>query len=752
MFERTIWMVLAATLACTGRETEAPVDATRPGSPAQPRLQVAAGLQSTCAVLDGQVFCWGYNGHGELGDGTRADRRAPAAVLGVSDAVAVVLGAWHACALRRDGTVMCWGDATSGQIGDGGGGTRTTPVVVGGLADVTALSAGDTRTCALRQGGEVWCWGDRHGDVDDASGSARPRRVAGIRGATAIAARSGYACAVVEGRVRCWGQPPLPDGLIVEVAAGQSHACARGRDGRVSCWGSGREGQRGDGVFDATPERWHGPHPPPAPRAPQKLATVRGLTDVVRIAAGSDYSCALELGGALRCWGADRDGQLGDGGDAPQATPVVVPLAAVADMSLGSAHACAVLRDGDARCWGYNDVGQADNAAPGARLTPYVVFSAPVPTDRSPRPVRDMSGLLAASGRHACAIDRGAVECLGDNSFGQLGDGTWTSRATPVRVPGVVDAVQVITGPRHTCVRRATGEVLCWGDDSFGQLGQPGQPVGEPRDEHGVGPAPTPPRERSRPTPVVVAGLTGARQLAVQGHHTCALQDAGVLRCWHGAGAAALAEPMQLPRDTVEVGLGAVHSCARRAGGEVLCWGLNFYGRIGDGTRVDRPQPTPVTGLTDATGLALGQLHSCALRRGGAVGCWGSGADGRLGDGAGQERPGIVAVEGLRDIEAIVAGADHSCALDSRGKVHCWGSNDAGALGDGTSSARLVPVEVTGLERAAALAAGEQLSCAQLPSAAVQCWGRDLRAPDEARTWAVARAPAVITGLPAPRP
>jgi alpha-tubulin suppressor-like RCC1 family protein len=128
--------------------------------------------------------------------------------------------------------------------------------------------------------------------------------------------------------------------------------------------------------------------------------------------------------------------------------------------------------------------------------------------------------------------------------------------------------------------------------------------------------------------------------------------------------------------------------------------------------------------------------------------CWGSGFGGRLGDGAEEERATIVAVEGLRDVAAIVAGEDHNCALDRRGAVSCWGTNDEGALGDGTDNTRLVPVPVAQLGPATQLAAGEQVSCALLNASGVRCWGRDVRALGDPKTWAVARTPTAITGLP----
>ncbi len=228
-------------------EVALPESAAHPGA-----LRVAAGLQHSCVASEGRVFCWGYNGHGELGDGTRDDRRAPTLVRGIADATAVVTGNWHSCALRRDGTVACWGDASHGQVGDGKAGSRLAAVVVPGLTGVTAIAAGGSRTCTLGQGGEVRCWGERYGAGDAADGSDRPREVTGLR-ASAIAVGEGYACGVAGGRVWCWGRAPLPAGEtyaeapvvvpgvmgVVEVAAGDRHVCARTRGGAVLCWGEG---------------------------------------------------------------------------------------------------------------------------------------------------------------------------------------------------------------------------------------------------------------------------------------------------------------------------------------------------------------------------------------------------------------------------------------------------------------------------------------------------------------------------------
>lgn len=769
-------------VACAPREAEVPVP--RYESPAAEskaavetvvvgpgRAQgVAAGLVHSCVVVAGAVHCWGYNGHGELGDGTRVDRRTPAPVVGIADAVQVVAGGWHSCALRSDGTVMCWGDAGEGQVGDGATGTRLAPVAVKGLSGITELAAGTSHTCAIGQAGAVWCWGmNVFGEVDAQGPEARtvPVRVKGVT-ASAIAAGSNYSCAVSAGRVRCWGQVPLPDladgkvaektgGVVtvpevqgaVEVAAGDRHACARVNDGRVLCWGRGREGQRGDGVVDELPPRWRGPHPPPWRPPPRGVVEVGGVRDAAQLSAGSDSTCVRTTEGAVLCWGAGRDGQLGDGGTTAQARAVAAKIEGVVDLSVGSAHACALRGDGNAWCWGYNEYGQADNRGVAQDFA-------------AVRAVGAKASAVAVGGGHVCALGEGRVWCVGENPYGQLGDGTRVSRDRPVTIAGIRDAVQVVAGERHTCVVREGGAVQCWGDDTFGQMGQRGLPSGEPYDEHS-GPLPLAPIEaRSSAVAMTPLGLGAVKLLATHEHRTCALQVDGGVACWHDWAEVPVKVEARLP-GAKALALGAVHTCVVVADGGVKCWGKNFYGRIGDGTRIDRDQPTTVIGLRGpAVAVAAGRLHTCALLQDGGVACWGTGFAGRLGDGDEEERAAPVMVKGLSDAVAIAAGYEYSCAVRRGGEAVCWGDNSNGVLGDGTRGSRSVPVKVKGVTAVTMVAGGEASTCAVGQTGAVACWGKALREvagpQGDGPGWSIARVPVAvrrgapgsqITGLPA---
>ncbi len=179
--------------------------------------------------------------------------------------------------------------------------------------------------------------------------------------------------------------------------------------------------------------------------------------------------------------------------------------------------------------------------------------------------------------------------------------------------------------------------------------------------------------------------------------------------------------------EAVQVVTGGSHSCARRTSGQVVCWGDNSKGQLGNGqTSTDLPVsavPVAVSGLTDAVEISAGDQHSCALRASGQVVCWGYNADGQFGDGSRIDSSVPVAVSGLTDAVEITAGDQHSCARRASGQIVCWGANGAGQLGDGTTAPRLVPTAVSGLADAVEVSAGGLHTCARRMAGVVLCWG-----------------------------
>jgi len=239
---------------------------------------------------------------------------------------------------------------------------------------------------------------------------------------------------------------------------------------------------------------------------------------------------------------------------------------------------------------------------------------------------------------HACARRRnGTVVCWGQNDHGQLGDGTIANATTPVEVLGLGDAADLALGSIQSCARRRGGSVVCWG--SIGP------------DMFGGGSA------FDRLVPTAIAGLT----------------------------------------DAVELGAGGIHMCARRRTGAVVCWGQNVSGQLGDGTMLPRTlTPAPVAGLVDAVELAIGTNHSCARRSGGEVVCWGANFSGQLGDGTTAPRGTPTRVTGLGAAVDVAAGPAHSCARVASGEVFCWG--DVGAFATVSSVTSMpTPTLVEGL-------------------------------------------------------
>ncbi|MBV8983717.1 MAG: Ig-like domain repeat protein [Acidimicrobiia bacterium] len=352
-----------------------------------------------------------------------------AAVATAPTISALSAGGSHTCALTNAGGVLCWGDNSSGQIGYGAGGNPLTPAWVSGLdSGVAAVSAGDQHTCALTNGGGVLCWGSNE------FGQVGPGAPPG--GALAPVAVTGL------------------DSGVAAVSAGGVHTCALTTGGEVFCWGENQYGQLGDGttVSRSTP------------------AAVSGLGgQVVAISAGELDTCALINSGAVRCWGDNENGQLGNGTSTSSSTPVDVTglESGVVAVSAGAWHTCALTSDGTVHCWGKNFSGELGDGTTTSSSTPVDVVG--------------LNGTATAVGvgeAHTCAITSGGgVQCWGDNYRSQLGDGTTNNSSAPVGVIGLGSGVTALSAGgagAHNCVLPSSGGVLCWGEGYFGQLGDGG--------------------------------------------------------------------------------------------------------------------------------------------------------------------------------------------------------------------------------------------------------------------------------------
>jgi alpha-tubulin suppressor-like RCC1 family protein len=357
-------------------------DSTTPPATATALATGASGEHTCVIVAGGQVKCWGYNEYGQLGDNTLVPiQRTPVTVVGLTGATALASARSHSCAIVAEGQVKCWGYNGSGQLGDGTLNHRRTPVTVTGLTGATALAAGNGHTCALVANGQVTCWGaNGAGQLGDGTriNAPTPVSVTGLTGVTALVAGAGHTCALVlGGQVKCWGNNwygQLGDGTSFEawtpvtvvgltdataLEAGASHTCAIAAGGQAKCWGYNDSGQLGADIA-----KWVQPTP----------VTVVRLSGATTLGAGEGHTCALVAGGQATCWGLNSSGQLGDSTLIHRRTPVsVTGLANATALAAGLQHTCALVAEGQVKCWGANHHGQLGDGTLIDRPTPVTV-------------------------------------------------------------------------------------------------------------------------------------------------------------------------------------------------------------------------------------------------------------------------------------------------------------------------------------------------------------------------------------------
>jgi alpha-tubulin suppressor-like RCC1 family protein/tRNA A-37 threonylcarbamoyl transferase component Bud32 len=358
---------------------------------------------------------------------------------------------------------------------------------------------------------------------------------------------------------------------------------------------------------------------PSVPVAPVSgVGTVSFPADRATVAAGGRHSCALDPSGAAMCWGANDQGQLGEGTRDDHTAPTVVAGdLTLSQVSAGSSHTCAVTRDGDVYCWGNNERGQLGDATTLERDTPVRVGAA--------GPFR----LVRAGFSHSCALSRsGEILCWGSNAYGQLGTGAGLTSSRPGEVAGGLRFGALAVGWNHSCGINVFGDLYCWGSNNAGQLGD------GTRDD--------------RRTPTRVASSARFVAVAAGNQHTCAVTTSGQMLCWGrnnygqlatGAGDRSQPTPVDGEIEFSTVTAGAVHTCGRTAAGAVYCWGRNTFGQLGDGTTVDRSSPVRVVGMPSVVTVQATGAHTCAATAGGENYCWGYNVEGQLGDGTRNHRP-----------------------------------------------------------------------------------------------------------------
>lgn len=377
------------------------------------------------------------------------EQTTPIQVSGLSDVTAIATGRFYSLALKSDGSVWAWGDNQYGQLGDGTTISRSSPVQVS-LSGVTGIAAGDHHSLALR---------DNHDEQLPYSVFAWGRNTSG---------QLGNGDATVQ-----FATTPIQSKLnqLMAIAGGISHTLTL-RDNyhtppswEAYTWGSNDQYQLGYHYWPRDYcEYWW--------QAVQRL-DVYACPIAIAIAAGGAHNLAVTSDGKIWAWGNNDYGQLGNAGNTDQNGAILVKaadgtsdLTDMVGIAAGAQHSLALRNDGTIWAWGYNGYGQLGDG--------YLYLSRNTPTAVCSPPGVMFSGAIAvAAGReHSLAIKSdGTVWAWGENTYGQLGDGSTTSRSSPVQVVGLTDVTAVAGGRMHCLALKNDGTVWAWGDNHFGQLG-----------------------------------------------------------------------------------------------------------------------------------------------------------------------------------------------------------------------------------------------------------------------------------------
>jgi alpha-tubulin suppressor-like RCC1 family protein len=383
------------------------------------------------------------------------------------------------------------------------------------------------------------------------------------------------------------------------------------------------------------------------------------VTCATTIAAGVAHTCAVSVTGTgtgtVLCWGSNEFGQLGNGETANATSPVQVTglSTSVISVAAGSESTCALTSLGTVWCWGDNSNGQLGNGTFTQSAVPVQVMDS-----TGNAPLADIAR-IAAGESHTCAVTiSGAAFCWGNNSSGQLGNGTEIVSGLPVPVSGLSTGVSTIAaGSDFTCAVTVSSGALCWGDGANGRLGNGGS--------------------TSSTSPSAVLDALGNSPLS------------GV----------------------VTISAGFEDACALTADGNVFCWGANASGQLGNGS-ISAASATPVevlnsdgkSALVEVVAISSGTDGNCAVTSSGATECWGANASGQLGNGGSANSSTPVAVSGLAsEAAAIATGAQHTCVATSAGTAQCWGANASGQLANGTARSSAIPVEAVGVNHVGVL-------------------------------------------------
>lgn len=671
-----------------------------PTGPPTDFIALSGALAHSAAIkADGSLWTWGWNGHGQLGDGGTADIHAPIHVAPGKLFKDVAAGAFSTVAVGTDGSLWSWGYNATGELGNGSTANSLVPVRAGSDLDWRSVTAGYYHAMAIKQNGSLWAWGENDNGrlgytVDGNVNQPTPKRVgtATDQWALAVAGYSRSAGIKTDGSLWAWGWNgfgQLGDGTQTQrstpvqiragdkwrsVALGYAHTLAIREDGTLWAWGAQNEGRLGNNVNSGA-----------ILMSPVQIGSGN---DWRTVAAGDRCSVAIKNDGSLWGWGQGTFGAAGATGQTTYLIPTRIGSGSdwlrlsVSNFNDGYPERIMAVRGGNLVnvLWGSgrNEVGQLGNGTNTDSFTLNTII---------PGLPNDFTVLSAGSYAHSAAIKAdGSLWSWGWNGYGQLGDSTNTNRNSPVRIAPDKLFIDVAAGSDSTVAIRTDGSLWSWGYGLVGDLGN-GSIVGS-----------SVPKQ---------AGAALDWRSVVGGYlYFMAIKNDGTLWAWgendfgrlgyETNGNINQANPRLVGGGADKwrtAAAGWMHSAGIKEDGSLWLWGWNGNGQVGDGTTSDAGFPKQIMIGSKWRAIAPGYAHTLAVKEDGTLWAWGYQGDGRLGNGVNQNSNLTTPVQigSDKNWRSVTAGDRGSIAVKSDGSLWGWGSLP---LGGSTNIIKTAPTRI----------------------------------------------------------
>lgn len=695
------------------------------------------------------IYCWGDSTYGQIGDSTNDDRAAPVPITlptGVDYFVSLSVGAYHNCAMGNDGNAYCWGAGNDGRLGTGNTTSQNKPTLVTGGHSFKSIKAGGGETFGITTAGANYAWG--YNDPGQlATGNITSYSVpTSLHASSPVFTRfylSGNTnCGLTaDNTPYCWGNDyhyTLGDDAIRQsyslpqlVAGGHKFikmaigvvACGLKANGEAWCWGNGGSGTVGDGMSAVT-------------YTPVQVSTAERFVDIT---AGEDHICALKADGKEYCWGFGGYGQNGWAHNWSAGVPVAVEMTGLTFNSISAAnhHSCATATDGKAYCWGLNRAGAY-------QLGNGTTSDTNVPSQVTGSGTGDLMFNKIGSGiDHVCAmVNKTPPAAWGWNGYGQVGDGTTTTRTNPpvyMTLPTGVKYFKKVTGFwSNKCGIGSDDKVYCTGKNDKLVLGNASAPSQA---------------ETFYPVTMPAASPT-AKDIALTDQGACMIGGDDKLYCW-GHGCVGLGDGgidtvtptlVSVPSTTVtKLNLYSYGGTVIGTDGKIYTWGCSAP----NNTPYEFPLPAGRTAAKMAQRGHNPTITICMIGDDDLVYCTGS-SDGEtaIGDGSTSGSTStFVAVPLPGGVTATkVSTGDNgggwafSCALGSDKQIYCWGRSDKGMTTNLTHQYTPLPVALpTGVTGWNDVDVGTQLVIGVGDNGVTYFWGSlwttDNWAPGYIGTW-----------------